>query len=341
MVEPVQIEQRTDLAKARSVEIGATLGGVSISSLADLEMISLRLARGMVAVPVHCRDQPGVCFALAMQALEWGMPIMSVINKSYVPRNGDRIGYESQLLHAVVEKNAPLKKRLRATFEGEGAERRCIVSGTFKGEDAEHRYESQPLSKLHPGHITKDGNRYVKGSQVWDDNPDVALFYSATRQWARMWCPDVLLGAYTPEELERAEPMDVTPTKVEALAQRLREKTQAHASDRGFDADYVAKEASARSTIIEGDVNSGDAKREVSDENDAGGRDATGVEGGQDAVGDRGDEGLHEGGSAGAVGSDQEVVNGTAGPSATEEGQGEIFPPDRKPKPQPKGKGKR
>ena len=329
MVEPVQIEQRTELVKARSVEIGATLGGVSISSIADLEMISLRLARGMVAVPVHCRDQPGVCFALAMQALEWGMPVMSVINKSYVPRNGDRIGYESQLLHAVVEKNAPLKNRLRATWSGEGDERRCKVSGTFKGEDQPHEYESATLAKLHPGHITKDGNRYVKGSQVWDDNPDVALFYSATRQWSRLWCPDVLLGAYTPEELERNEPMDVTPQKLEGLAQRLKDAKASHGQDRGFDADHVAKEAAARSTIIEGDVNPDEAEqKEVNDERSGDESDGEGRQGQPDRVGD-GDR--DQGGSGGDVDPASATGSKPAGEEvAKQDGQGEIFPPDRK-----------
>ena len=94
MVDPVQIAERTELVKAQNIEVGSVLGGISISSVADVAKIADLLSRGMVAVPQHCRNEPGVCFALSLQALEWRMPIMSVINKSYVPRGGDRIGYE-------------------------------------------------------------------------------------------------------------------------------------------------------------------------------------------------------------------------------------------------------
>ena len=151
-----QVEHRTDLVKASAIEIGATLGGVKVASIADLAKISDTLSRGEIAVPIHCRGKPGVCFALSMQALEWGLPIMSVINKSYVPRNGDRIGYESQLLHAVIEKNAPLIGRLRFEILGAGDDRRCKVWGTFKGRTADRTLYviSRPLSKMH-GHSVR------------------------------------------------------------------------------------------------------------------------------------------------------------------------------------------
>src|SRR6186997_1701556 len=202
MVDPAQVEARTELTKARGIEINRNLGGLQVQTADDLEKVALRLARGMVAVPIHCRDQPGVVYALCLQALEWGMPIMSVINKSYVPRNGDRIGFESQLIHAVIEKNAPIKSRLRYEIIGEGDERRCKVWATFHGEATPHEYTSDTLAKMHPGHVTKDAGKFVKGSPLWDSNPEVQMFYSASRQWARLFCPDVLLGAYTPEEME-------------------------------------------------------------------------------------------------------------------------------------------
>jgi hypothetical protein len=207
MVDVKEVDQRTDLVKASAIEVGTTLGGVIVSTVADLAKISDTLSRGKIAVPAHCRNEPGVCFALAMQALEWGLPIMSVITKSYLPRNGDRLGYESQLIHAVIEKNAPLKHRLRYEIIGEGDERRCKVSGTFRGEEKAHEYTSETLAKMHPGHITKtiDGEqrKFVRGSQLWDDIPEVQMFYSASRTWARLFAPDVLLGAYTPDEIEK------------------------------------------------------------------------------------------------------------------------------------------
>jgi hypothetical protein len=312
MVDAAEVEKRTELVKARSIEIGTTLGGIVIQSVNDLEQISLRLARGMVAVPVHCRDNPGVVYALCMQALEWGMPIMSVINKSYVPRGGDRIGFESQLLHAVIEKNAPLKNRLRYEILGEGQERRCKVYGTFKGEEKPHEYVSETLAKMHPGHVTKDNVKYVKGSPLWDSNPEVQMFYSASRQWARLFAPDVLLGAYTPEEMEAAQPMmDVTP--VVKFAERLAEAKQARASGQNFDATKV-------NSIIEGEANPGVVNKEAEDD---GSKREPDLEGGQDLGADRSDDDQHARGVGEAGGNAEGVVEAAPGEAAAS-GAGEA-----------------
>ena len=335
MVNVSEVDQRTDLVKASSIEIGATLGGVSVSSIADLAKISDTLSRGEIAVPMHCRGKPGVCFALAMQALEWGLPIMSVINKSYVPRGGDRIGYESQLLHAVIEKNAPLKNRLRYKIEGAEGERRCKVWGTFKGESEPHEYTSETLTKMHPGYVTKDNVKYVKGSPLWDTAPEVQMFYSASRQWARLFAPDVLLGAYAPEEIERMEPVDVTP--ITSLANRLRDAKMAHAGEgRGFDAAHIAQ---AGASVIEGEV-SEPAEKEASDDgSEQRGVDDADRDGRPAGVEDRGDEHRDEGRSGQAVGADQ----GAGGPPASAdlrlEGQAEGQGKGRAaPKPRPRRK---
>jgi len=337
MTDTAQVEQRADLVKAQSIEVGAVLGGVAVSSMADLAKISDLLSRGEIAVPTHCRGKPGVCFALAMQALEWRIPIMSVINKSYVPRGGDRIGYESQLLHAVVEKNAPLKNRLRYEILGEGNQRRCKVWGTFKGEDRPHEYTTETLEKMHPGHVEKDGKTYVRGSSLWDTTPEVQMFYSASRQWARLFCPDVLLGAYAVEELEAAQPMvDVTP-KISDFAQRLKDARAANVDGRGFDVEHVAREAAARNSIIEGDTDPGAAQQEVTHEDANRRGNETGDEERQDRAGAGAVNSLDQGGGAGAGGVDQTVGAQPAGQTVATKGKGKILTPGSK----PKAKGKR
>jgi hypothetical protein len=243
MVDVSEIERKAELVKVSGIAIGTTLGGVQIASPADLELMSARLARGGPAVPPHVRDKPGTCFSICLQALEWRMPIMSVINKSYVVinRGVERIAYESQLLHAVVIRNAPLKGRLRHEIMGEGDERRCKVWGTFKGEKEPHVYISETLFKLREARGRNDRGE-VKGSPLWEHQPEVQLFYSATRQWSRLFAPDVLLGAYSPEDPQYLE--DARDPVLPPILSRLRER-QKHDGERGFDLDRV------RDTVIE------------------------------------------------------------------------------------------
>lgn len=336
MVDPVQIAERTDLVRAANIEVGMTLGGIQIQSLADLIKMAELLARGGVAVPPHCRDKPGTVFSLCVQAQEWRVPVMSVINKSYVVSNRgtERIAYESQLIHAVIERNAPLQSRMRYEILGEGDERRCKVWATFKGENKPHEYTSEALGKMRDARGRNDQG-VIKGSPLWDTQPEVQLFYSASRQWARLFAPDVILGAYTPEDPQwsDAPPVDVTP-KLDALEQKLRDARMKSAGNaRGFDAEHVAREASLRS-IIEGEANPGDATK--GETNERGDEPVT--EGRQSDPGGRPDGDRDQGGSEVSGNDDREagrVAAGEEGADSPGEG-GEVSPPGSKEK--PKGK---
>jgi len=304
-MDPTQIEQRTDLVKTAGIAIANPVGGVEAANIADVIRMAELFARSGVMVPPHCRDKPGVCFALCTQAHEWGMPYLGVINKSYVVNNRgvERIAYESQLIHAVIEKNAPIKERLRYEIVGEGDERRCKVWATFKGSEKPHEYLSEALGKLRDARGRNDSGQ-LKGSPLWDAQPDVQLFYSASRQWARLFCPDVLLGAYTPEDAQY-EPVDVTPA-VAPLVQRLRDAKKAH-GDRGFDLDHVKRET-GRSTVIEGE-----AQKEANDD----GSKSEHVDGGR-TDGDGGGNADHhdQAGSPEAVGGNPEVGGDAVGQAA-------------------------
>jgi RecT family len=349
MVDPVQIEQRAELAKAASVAVGTTLGGVQIATLADFEMVSLRLARAGVAVPPHCREKAGTVFALCLQAQEWGMPIMSVLNKSYVVINKgvERIAFESQLIHAVIERNAPIKGRMRYEILGEGDERRCKVWATFKGETEPHVYVSEALAKLRDAR-GRNEQGVLKGSPLWDNLPEVQLFYSASRQWARLFCPDVILGAYTPEDPQWGnDAIDVTPSsdKLEALKQKLRDANKAQVGGgRGFDVDQVARDT-ARDTIIEGEANPGEAQIKGASDDQGSGDGTVADSGGQDGPADLGVSDRDQAGSDSAVGDDSEDGGKPAGQEGADEvgqdDQAEIFPPDRKAEKPKGGKGKR
>jgi hypothetical protein len=338
------IESRVEQAKAVTVQIGTTLGGVQISTVNDIDVMATRLSRGEVAVPVHCRGKVGVVHAIILQALEWKMPIMSVINKSYVVSNKgvERIAYESQMIHAVIERNAPLKGRLRYEILGEGDDRRCKVWATFNGEMKPHEYTSQPLGVLRDARGRND-NGVLKGSPLWEKDPEVQLFYSASRQWARLFCPDVILGAYTPEDPQwsdaSANAVDVTPpTKAEEYANKLREAKAARVADRGFDPDYVQSMASERGTsIIEGEVNTDVAEQEVKDDSTQGRGNEPDDQRRQDGPAGSGDDNRDAGGSGGDVEAVHAVRSEPAGEEGAKPSQAEVFPPDRKEDSKPKG----
>lgn len=182
------LEARIDKGVAAMMPISNAMGGVSFSSMGEVMEFSKIMAIAGTAVPPHLRNQAGTCLAIIIQAIEWRMSPYAVANKSYVVN--DRVAYESQLIHAVIEQRAPLIGRLKNRFIGEGDTRQCIVWANVRGEDDPLEYTSSQYKMIQP-----------KNSPLWKTKPDLQLFYNASRDWARMYFPDVILGVYAEDEL--------------------------------------------------------------------------------------------------------------------------------------------
>jgi hypothetical protein len=176
-----------DPTKMRPAQISTAAGGISFKDVIEVMDFAKGMATGGVMVPKYLRGNPGACLGIIFQAIEWRMSPFQVANKSYAVN--DRVGYESQLIHAVVEARAPLQHRLDCRYDGEGPTRTCTITGMFTSGDV-REYTTPEFSKIR-----------TKNSPLWQDDPDQQLFYYASRAWARKWVPDVLMGIYAREEL--------------------------------------------------------------------------------------------------------------------------------------------
>jgi len=249
-------EPTTDTLPARAASrnslttLSSEGGGIVFHTVAEARDIAYLMAGSDLAVRKHLRDNPGACFGIVIQAVEWGMSPYAVANKSYAVN--DQLAYESQLIQAVILRRAPLKGRIKYTFEGEGDERVCIASAmTLDGETVEYR--SPRFGKIQP-----------KNSPLWKNDPDQQQSYFSGRGLCRRHFPDVLLGIYDTDELVGAEQMrDVTP-KPSGLAERLANG----AGNNGFNADAVsdALDQTARgSTAAQAEANTIVEKGEVTE----------------------------------------------------------------------------
>lgn len=179
----------------RAVAISSEAGGVAFTTAMEVMEFGKMMAVAQQAIPPAFRNNPGMCVAVCFQAVEWRMSPFAVINKAYIVN--DRLAYESQLIHAVVEARAPLEGRLRCSYVGEGVERQCLVEGMFTGETHPHEYTSPKIKDIK-----------IQNSPLWKADPDQQLWYYASRAWARKWCPDVLMGIYSKDELRENPRID-------------------------------------------------------------------------------------------------------------------------------------
>lgn len=198
---------------------GATVGTAaaifSPEGMDRLVRFATLMADSKATVPAHLAGKPADCLAVTMQAAQWGMNPFAVAQKTHVV-NGT-LGYEAQLVNAVVSSSNLLATRLNYRWDGDWSKVNgksdkspnltVTVWATLKGETEPRELT---ISMAQAG---------VRNSPLWEQDPRQQLAYLCVKRWARLNAPDVLLGVYTPDELQETAPRverDITPTPATA-----------------------------------------------------------------------------------------------------------------------------
>lgn len=207
MSDQPQTQQLTKSDRIESAIDKSTTAGLSINRHGQVDFVNANeimefakiMALAKQAIPPHLRDNPGGCMAVCIQASSWQMSPFAVANKSYVVN--DRMAYEAQIIAAVILMRAPIKGRLKYTYQGADGTRRCTCTAILDdGEPVE--YQTPEIRNIK-----------IQNSPLWKNDPDQQLAYSAARSLARRHFPDVILGVYTPDEMAEETFRDVTPGK--------------------------------------------------------------------------------------------------------------------------------
>lgn len=183
----------------------------SPEGLMRLQQFAQIMAQGATTVPQHLRDKPADCLAVTMQAAQWGMNPFAVAQKTNIV-NGT-LGYEAQLVNAVVSSSSLLASRINYRWDGDWSK---VVGKTDKSPHLTVTVSALLKGENEPRELTISmAQAGVRNSPLWEQDPKQQLAYLCTKRWARLHAPDVLLGVYTPDELDeapRAE-RDVTPAR--------------------------------------------------------------------------------------------------------------------------------
>lgn len=215
-----------------------------------MERMANMMASAKINVPMHFRGSPGDCFAVVMQATTWGMNPYIVAQKTF-NINGV-LGYEAQLVSAVINDSGAVKDRFHFEWFGQWEK----IIGKFKEVESRTKKDDNgnPKKYIVPAWNQQDevglGIRVwatIKGedeprvlellltqartrnSTLWTEDPKQQIAYLAQKRWARLYCPDVILGVYTPDEIvEQPEKFMgaaevVTDTKVDGIPKELRD----------------------------------------------------------------------------------------------------------------------
>ena len=202
----------TALATHKTNQVGFSAFDLMMDEtvMARFERTAEIMAGSRMTVPKHLQGNVGDCMAIIMQAAQWQMNPYAVAQKTHMVNNV--LGYEAQLVNAVITSRAPVKERLHFEWYGDWSKVNgkddksptlgVRVSATLRGENAP-RVIDISMAQVGP----------VRNSPLWAADPRQQIAYLATKRWARLYCPDVILGVYTPDEVIEREELDITPVQ--------------------------------------------------------------------------------------------------------------------------------
>ena len=177
-------------------------------SMDKMMMLAEQMATSKLSVPEHLRGNIGDCLAIITQAMLWNMNPFAVAQKTHVVSG--RLGYEAQLIIAVVQNSGAIRGAFQFESRGEGANLETRAGAVLRGEAEVTWGEWLAISSV-----------TTKNSPLWKTNPRQQMSYLQAKNWSRLYCPGAILGVYSTDELvdiERPAPRAAAPAAAPAPA---------------------------------------------------------------------------------------------------------------------------
>lgn len=210
--------QNTNIIAAKQTPntISASNAVFNVQALGQLTAFAELMAQSAVTVPKHLAGKPADCMAIVMQAMQWGMNPYAVAQKTHLV-NGV-LGYEAQLVNAVISSSSAIVGRFHYEYGGDWEK----IAGKKDGRDELGLFVRVGAVLRGETEITWGENIYLadittRNSPLWKTAPKQQIAYLAVKYWARLYCPEVILGVYSPDEVEPRTEKEINP----APAQRV------------------------------------------------------------------------------------------------------------------------
>lgn len=162
-------------------------------SFDKLLRLAEQMATSKLSVPEHLRGNIGDCLAIVTQAMLWNMNPFAVAQKTHVVSG--RLGYEAQLVIAVVQNSGAIRGAFHFETRGEGATIEVRAGAVLRGESA-----------VTWGEWLSAASVTTKNSPLWKTNVKQQMSYLQAKNWSRLYCPGAILGVYSVDELEDFAP---------------------------------------------------------------------------------------------------------------------------------------
>ena len=210
--------QNTNIIAAEQTPntISASNAVFNVQALGQLTAFAELMAQSAVTVPKHLAGKPADCMAIVMQAMQWGMNPYAVAQKTHLV-NGV-LGYEAQLVNAVISSSSAIVGRFHYEYGGDWEK----TAGKKDGRDELGLFVRVGAVLRGETDITWGENIYLadittRNSPLWKTAPKQQIAYLAVKYWARLYCPEVILGVYSPDEVEPRTEKEINPAATQRV----------------------------------------------------------------------------------------------------------------------------
>lgn len=122
------------------------------------------------------------------------------------------LGYEAQLVNAVISSSSAIQGRFHYEYGGDWEK----IAGQKDGRDELGLYIRVGAVLRGEADITWGEPIYLadittRNSPLWKTAPKQQIAYLAVKYWARLYCPEVILGVYSPDEVEPRAEKEINP----------------------------------------------------------------------------------------------------------------------------------
>jgi hypothetical protein len=164
-------------------------------------------------VPDHFRGSAASVFVALHMAMRMNLDPMMVMQKTYIIAG--KPGMEAQLLIALVNARGPFTGPIQWEFAGEGDNRQCTAY-------AIHAKTGERCEMTVTWKMVKAEGWAGKSGSKWQTIPDLMFRYRSATYLARLYCPEVIMGLSTVDELQEMDVIDVTPEPIPAIQSESR-----------------------------------------------------------------------------------------------------------------------
>ncbi len=184
-----------------------------------MQRMAVMMSEARVTIPKHLQGSPADCLAVIMMAAQHRINPYVLAQKTFLVSGV--IGYEAQLVQALIANSGAVRGRFHYEYRGEGQGVECRVGAVPAGE-----------SNVVWGEWLSASSVTTKNSPLWKTNPKQQLGYLQVKNWARQYVPGAIPGVYSDDELQDhaierpmgpTDVVDITPcaSRTEAVKAKL------------------------------------------------------------------------------------------------------------------------